>query len=120
VAGLSFCLRHHRTKPVGVDSCESVGWFDLWVALEDAGTVLIDIPAYVDSLHLAVEGVHEGKDTSFVFSFRFVEMECGCKEFVLLFGSYGGLDHFEFCDVFAHLQNDVIKSGVADEDLFHQ
>ena len=66
-AGVS--LLHYRTEPVGVDSCESVGWFYLRVALEDAGAVLIYVPTYVNSVHLTAEAVHECKDACVIFSF---------------------------------------------------
>ena len=68
-------LRHNRRKPVGIDLFEAVGRTDLRIALEDAGTVLIDVPADVDSQHLSVETVHEGQDACIPFAFRAVEME---------------------------------------------
>ena len=42
-------------EPGGVDLFEAVGRAYLRVALQDAGAVLIDVPAYVDAQHLAAE-----------------------------------------------------------------
>ena len=104
------CLRHLRGEPGGVDLCKAVFRTDLGVALEDAGAVLVDVPAYIDSEHLAVKGVHECQDSFVTFSFVAVEVELGGKEFFLLVCSNGFLDHFKLGDVFAHFQHYIVKA----------
>ena len=47
----SMILRQSCREPFGVDHCEAVFRADVRVALKDAGAVLIDIPAYIDSGH---------------------------------------------------------------------
>ena len=56
-AEASASLCHHRIEPVGVDLCESFGWFYLWIAFKDAGAVLVDIPSDVDSKPFVFSGV---------------------------------------------------------------
>ena len=57
-------LGEFGVEPGGVDFGEAVVGPHLRIALQDAGAVLVDVPAYVDAEHLSVETVVKSEDST--------------------------------------------------------